>query len=44
MFLFDLDYLNWLRGMELNHLSSGYEPDETPFLYPAMCLFLVLGN
>lgn len=21
--------------MESNHLSSGYEPDEIPFLYPA---------
>jgi hypothetical protein len=26
----------WLRGMELNHLPSGYEPDEIPFLYPAL--------
>ena len=25
-----------LRGMELNHLSSGYEPDEIPFLYSAL--------
>ena len=22
--------------MELNHLSSGYEPDEIPFLYSAI--------
>ena len=22
--------------MELNHLSSGYEPDEIPFLYSAL--------
>ena len=28
--------------MELNHLSSGYEPDEIPFLYSA--LTLELGN
>ena len=24
--------------MELNHLSSGYEPDEIPFLYSAITL------
>ena len=25
-----------LRGQELNLLSSGYEPDEIPFLHPAI--------
>ena len=27
--------VNWLRGMDLNHRPSGYEPDELPLLYPA---------
>lgn len=27
---------NILRGQELNLLSSGYEPDEIPFLHPAL--------
>ena len=26
----------YLRGQELNLLSSGYEPDEIPFLHPAI--------
>ena len=36
--LYQLSYsrLIWLRRMELNHLSSGYEPDEIPFLYSAL--------
>ena len=38
--LYQLSYsrLIWLRRMELNHLSSGYEPDEIPFLYSAITL------
>lgn len=27
--------------MELNHLSSGYEPDEIPFLYPALTILII---
>ena len=31
----------WLRGVDSNHQSQGYEPCEMPFLYPAS--FLVAG-
>ena len=37
-----LSNLFWLRRMELNHLPSGYEPDEIPFLHSA--LTSILGN
>lgn len=34
---------NWLRRLELNQWSSGYEPDEIPLLYSAInFLFIIL--
>lgn len=30
--------------MELNHLSSGYEPDEIPFLHPAIIIIMKSGE
>ena len=35
---------NWLRGMELNHLSSGYEPDMLPLHYPAISIVSTLSH
>jgi hypothetical protein len=29
-----------LRGLDLNQRPSGYEPDELPLLYPAICFYI----